>query len=66
MAPAARSELVNVTVAYHGMSVRQACRAACLARSAYYAPPRPRNDGPVIAAIEGYIGVNPTLGFEKL
>lgn len=53
-------------VAEHGMSVRQACRAACLARSAYYAPPRPRDDRQIIAAIEGYIGVNPTQGFDKL
>jgi putative transposase len=53
-------------VAEHGMSVRQACRAACLARSAYYAPPRPRDDRLIIAAIEGYIGVNPTQGFDKL
>ncbi len=50
----------------HGISVRQACRAACLTRSAYYLPARPRQDGAVIAAIESYIGVNPTHGFDKL
>ena len=50
----------------HGLSVRQACRTARLARSAYYAPARPRQDGAVIAAIEGYIEVNPTHGFDKL
>jgi putative transposase len=50
----------------HGLSTRQACRAARLTRSAYYAPARPRQDGPVVAAIEGYIAVNPVHGFDKL
>ena len=46
-------------VAEHGLSVRQACRAARLARSAFYAPRRPRDDGPIIAAIERYVRDNP-------
>jgi putative transposase len=46
--------------------VRQACRAARLARSAFYAPRCPRDDGPVIAAIEGYVHENPRHGFDKL
>ncbi len=50
----------------HGLSVRQACRAARLARSAYYVPARPRQDGPVIAAIQGYIEQNQMHGFDKL
>jgi len=50
----------------HGISVRQACRAARLARSAFYAPRRPRDDGPVIAAIQGYVQDNPRHGFDKL
>jgi putative transposase len=50
----------------HGLSTRQACRAARLTRSAYYAPARPRQDGAVIAAIEAYIAVNPVHGFDKL
>lgn len=50
----------------HGLSVRQACRAARLARSAYYAPRRPRDDGPVITAIQEYISENPGQGFDKL
>jgi len=49
-----------------GISVRQACRAARLARSAFYAPRRPRDDGPVIAAIQGYVQDNPRHGFDKL
>jgi putative transposase len=50
----------------HGLSIRRACRAACLARSAFYAPRRPRDDSPVITAIEGYVRVNPRQGFDKL
>jgi len=46
--------------------VRQACRAARLARSAYYAPARSRDDAPVVAAIEAYIGENQQHGFDKL
>jgi len=57
---------VQVMISEHGISVRQACRAARLARSAFYAPQRPREDGSVIAAIEGYVKENPRHGFDKL
>jgi putative transposase len=50
----------------HALSVRQACRTARLARSAFYAPRRLRDDGPIIAAIEGYVRDNPRHGFDKL
>lgn len=50
----------------HGLSVRQACRAARLSRSTFYAPPRPRNDGALIGAIELYVRDNPRHGFDKL
>ena len=50
----------------HGLSVRQACRAARLSGSAFYAPPCPRNDGPLIAAIELYVRENPRHGSDKL
>jgi putative transposase len=50
----------------HGLSVRQACRTACLTRSTFYAPRRPRDDGPVIATIERYVHDNPRHGFDKL
>ena len=53
-------------VTEHGLSVRQACRTARLARSAFYAPRRLRDDGPLIAAIEGYVRDNPRHGFDKL
>jgi putative transposase len=53
-------------VAEHGVSVRQACRAVRLARSAFYAPRRPRDDSPIVAAIQRYVGENPTQGFDKL
>ncbi|MCW5622875.1 MAG: IS3 family transposase [Burkholderiales bacterium] len=53
-------------VSEHALSLRQACRTARLARSAYYARPRPREDSPVIAAIEGYVHDNPRHGFDKL
>jgi putative transposase len=50
----------------HGVSIRRACQAARLARSAFYVPRRVRDDGPVIAAIEGYVHDNPRHGFDKL
>ena len=53
-------------VCEHGLSARQACRAARLARSAFYAPRQPRDDGSVIEAIEGYVHDNPRHGFDKL
>jgi putative transposase len=53
-------------VADHGLSVREACRAARLARSAYYAPVKPRDDGPEIDAIQAYIAENQRHGFDKL
>src|SRR5579862_6381687 len=52
----ARSELVQVLIKDPGISVRQACCAGRLARSAYYAPRRPRDDSAVIAAIRGFVG----------
>jgi transposase InsO family protein len=39
---------VQVMIKDHAISVRQACRAARLARSAYYAPRRPRDDSEVL------------------
>jgi len=53
-------------VAEHGVSVRQACRAVRLARSAFYAPRQPRDDTPIVAAIQGYVQDNPRHGFDKL
>ena len=50
----------------HGLSVRQACQAARLSRSAFYAPACVRDDGPMIAAIELYVRENPRHGFDKL
>ena len=50
----------------HGLSIRRACQATCLARSAFYAPRRSRDDGPIIAAIEGFVRDNPRQGCGKL
>jgi putative transposase len=50
----------------HGLSIRRACQAARLARSAFYVPRRPRDDGPIITAIEGFVRDNPRQGFDKL
>jgi putative transposase len=50
----------------HGISVRQACRAAHLTRSAFYYDRRPRTDAPVIEAIQLYAEENPRHGFDKL
>ncbi len=52
-------------VADHGLSVREACRAARLTRSAYYAPAKARDDSPEIDAIQAYIAENQRQGFEK-
>jgi putative transposase len=57
---------VQVMIQEHAISVRQACRATRLARSAYYAPRRPRDDSAVIAAIQGFVSENPGQGFDKL
>ena len=57
---------MQVMIQEHAVSVRQACRAARLTRSAYYAPRRPRDDSAVIAAIQGFISENPGQGFDKL
>jgi putative transposase len=53
-------------VEQHALSIRQACNAARLARSAYYAPRRPKDDSAVVAAIEAYIAENQRHGFDKL
>ena len=50
----------------HGLSIRRACQAARLARSAFYVPRRPRDDGPIITAIESFVRDNPRQGFDKL
>ena len=50
----------------HGLSVRQACRAAPLARSAFYAPTVPREHSAWVAAVQAYVGENPGHGFDKL
>lgn len=57
---------MNVMIHEHGLSVRVACRAARCTRSAFYAPRRPRDDGPVIQAIGAYLQDNPRHGFDKL
>jgi hypothetical protein len=61
-----RHELVSFMIREHCIPVRQACRTARLARSAFYAPRRPRDDGAAISAIEGYIERNPQHGFDKV
>jgi putative transposase len=57
---------VKVMVHDHGVSTRQACRAARLTRSAFYYARRPRNDGPMVEAIQLYAQENPRHGFDKL
>lgn len=50
----------------HGISTRQACRAARLARSALYYCRRPRDDQAAIATVNAYVEQNPRHGFDKL
>ena len=50
----------------HGLSERKACLAVQLARTVLNYRPVARNDQPVIAAIEAYLGVNPRHGFGLL
>jgi putative transposase len=64
--PDARRELVSLMVSNQHLTVRQACRTARLARSAYYAPPAPRDDRDAIETIQRYIAENPRHGFDKL
>jgi putative transposase len=61
-----RRELVIFMHREHNVPLRQACRTARLARSAFYAPRPPKDDSAAIGAIEGYIEVNPRHGFDKL
>jgi putative transposase len=61
-----RRELVSFMIREHCIAVRQACRTARLARSAFYAPRPPRDDSGAINAIEGYIERNPQHGFDKV
>jgi putative transposase len=53
-------------VSCHQLPVRQACRTARLARSAYYAPRQRRDDTAEISAIQAYIADNQRHGFDKL
>jgi putative transposase len=53
-------------VADHGLSVREACLAARMARSAYYAPPKRRDDNLEMDAIQAYIVENQRHGFDRL
>ncbi len=66
MTAVVRRELVSFMIREHCIPVRQACRTARLARSAFYAPRPPRDDSGAINAIEGYIERNPQHGFDKL
>jgi putative transposase len=51
-----RRELIRIMMKDHALSLRQA----------YYVPRRPRDDAPVIGAIQGYVAENPRHGFDKL
>jgi hypothetical protein len=53
-------------VADRGLSVREACRAARLARPAYYARAKRRDEGAEIDAIHAYIAENQRHGFDNL
>ena len=50
----------------HGLSLRRACRALGLSRSAPYYRPRVRDDAPVIEAISRHVADNPGHGFGLL
>ena len=49
-----------------GLSERGACHTVRSARSAFYVPWRHPDDGPVIAAILGYLHDDLRRGFDKL
>ena len=61
-----RRELAIFMRREHNVPLRQACRTARLARSAFYAPRPPKDDSAAIGAIEGCIEMNPRHGFDKL
>jgi putative transposase len=47
----------------HGVSIRQGCRAAGLARSTYRYEAKPKHDEVIIDALNGLIAKHPAIGF---
>ena len=47
----------------HGVSIRQGCKAADLARSTYQYQARPKHDGEVIEALNALVAEHPAIGF---
>ena len=47
----------------HGVSQRQACKALSMPRSSYQYKPKPKNDMPVIQALEELLAKHNSIGF---
>ena len=67
MTPSEKREAVGHLVAEHDLSVKRACVAVQLSRSAYYQPPRDRleQDEPIIDALNQLVEARPRWGFWK-
>ena len=50
-------------VSEHGVSVRQGCKAARMARSTYRYRPKPKDDEELIEVLNGLVSQHPSIGF---
>jgi putative transposase len=57
--------LVQFMVEEHGVSQRQACKTLSVPRSTFQYQPKPKNDMPVIQALEELVSKHPAIGFWK-
>jgi putative transposase len=55
--------LVQFMVEEHGVSQRQACKTLSVPRSTFQYQPKPKNDMPVIQALEELVAKHPAIGF---
>lgn len=55
--------LVQFMIEDHGVSQRQACKTLSVPRSTFHYRPKPKNDMPVIQALEELVAKHPAIGF---
>lgn len=55
--------LVQFMVEEHGVSQRQACKTLSVPRNTFHYQPKPKNDMPVIQALEELVEKHPAIGF---
>ena len=47
------------------LSVRQACKAVKLPQSTYHYKPKPKDDAPIIQALDELVTKHPSIGFDQ-